>query len=152
MPWSYFRELTRPVRDGLGVSPGNADHPIISLPQRPAALRPMPIESDAGPALPAPPEVEAYIVQARPRLRSPRVSDDFWLPDRIRMITEGRSRTEAVRLLLMELMRNPQGDALIEARAVLNELGRDPEGAAAVRDQITPEVLARVFDRNQREE
>jgi hypothetical protein len=68
------------------------------------------------------------------------------------MITEGRSRTEAVRLLLMELMRNPQGDALIEARAVLNELGRDPEGAAAVRDQITPEVLARVFDRNQCEE
>lgn len=75
------------------------------------------------------------------------MSDDFWLPDRIRMITEGRSRTEAVRLLLMGLMRNSQGDALIEARAVLNELGRDPEGAAAIRDQITPEVFARVFDR-----
>lgn len=145
MPWENFStpNSSLPASDVVGGNgPGHVLQSVSKV--DPARHLPNNLEHGAGP-VEQPAEVAAFASKQASIVRHYTVDPTYWLPDWVRQhIDQGGTPDELVGKMIERVRQNPHTDMLLEAQAIFNELGRSAEGTAAVRSQVSSDVLRQI--------
>jgi hypothetical protein len=145
MPWENFVNPSSVIRAGDVVG-GSGPGQVLQSVSKADPNRHLPNNLEHGSGIAEQPaEVAAFASKQASVVRHYTVDPTYWLPDWVRQhVDQGGTVDELVQKVIERVRQNPHADMLLEAQAIFNELGRSAEGTAAVRQQVSSDVVRKI--------